>query len=90
MAAAETRRGDETDAGKRIYPGGAFDPLNFAKVGVGTAVVLCCAVLGLTVVRVEAVRPTHHACTPGRNQRTLVLSLCNTHTRNAFKTTGRH
>jgi hypothetical protein len=31
MAAAETRRGDETDATKRIYPGGAFDPLNFAK-----------------------------------------------------------
>jgi hypothetical protein len=31
MAAAETRRGDETDAVKRIYPGGAFDPLNFAK-----------------------------------------------------------
>lgn len=31
MAAAETRRGDETDPVKRIYPGGAFDPLNFAK-----------------------------------------------------------
>jgi hypothetical protein len=31
MAAAEARRGDETDAVKKIYPGGAFDPLNFAK-----------------------------------------------------------
>eukprot|EP00879_Flechtneria_rotunda_P001117 GHRR01001259.1.p1 GENE.GHRR01001259.1~~GHRR01001259.1.p1 ORF type:complete len:229 (+),score=73.04 GHRR01001259.1:86-772(+) len=31
MAAAESRRGDEQDAQKRIYPGGAFDPLNFAK-----------------------------------------------------------
>lgn len=27
MAAAESRRGDESDATKRIYPGGAFDPL---------------------------------------------------------------
>lgn len=32
MAAAESRRGDESDATKRIYPGGAFDPLGFAKV----------------------------------------------------------
>jgi hypothetical protein len=32
MAAAESRRGDESDPMKRIYPGGAFDPLNFAKV----------------------------------------------------------
>ncbi|KAF6257240.1 light-harvesting protein of photosystem I [Scenedesmus sp. NREL 46B-D3] len=31
MAAAESRRGDEPDAEKRTYPGGAFDPLNFAK-----------------------------------------------------------
>uniref|UniRef100_UPI003003A6D3 Light-harvesting protein of photosystem I Lhca1 n=1 Tax=Coelastrella TaxID=75800 RepID=UPI003003A6D3 len=36
MAAAESRRGDETDAAKRIYPGGAFDPLNFAKGDIET------------------------------------------------------
>lgn len=36
MAAAESRRGDETDATKRIYPGGAFDPLNFAKGDIET------------------------------------------------------
>ena len=31
MAAAESRRGDEADATKRIYPGGAFDPMGMAK-----------------------------------------------------------
>lgn len=31
MAAAETRRGDEPDATKRIYPGGAFDPMGMSK-----------------------------------------------------------
>jgi len=36
MAAAESRRGDEADAEKKIYPGGAFDPLNFAKGDVDT------------------------------------------------------
>jgi len=36
MAAAESRRGDETDADKKIYPGGAFDPLNFAKGDIET------------------------------------------------------
>jgi light-harvesting complex I chlorophyll a/b binding protein 1 len=36
MAAAESRRGDEADATKRIYPGGAFDPLNFAKGDIET------------------------------------------------------
>jgi light-harvesting complex I chlorophyll a/b binding protein 1 len=32
MAAAESRRG-EAEAEKRVYPGGAFDPLGFAKPG---------------------------------------------------------
>jgi light-harvesting complex I chlorophyll a/b binding protein 1 len=36
MAAAESRRGDEPDAEKRTYPGGAFDPLNFAKGDIET------------------------------------------------------
>jgi hypothetical protein len=36
MAAAESRRGDEPDAEKRTYPGGAFDPLNFAKGDIDT------------------------------------------------------
>lgn len=36
MAAVESRRGDESDAAKRIYPGGAFDPLNFAKGDINT------------------------------------------------------
>ncbi|GBF95488.1 light-harvesting protein of photosystem I [Raphidocelis subcapitata] len=31
MAAAESRRGDESDAAKRIYPGGAFDPMGMSK-----------------------------------------------------------
>ena len=31
MAAAESQRGNEADAAKRCYPGGAFDPLGFAK-----------------------------------------------------------
>jgi len=31
MAAAESRRGDESDASKRIYPGGAFDPMGMSK-----------------------------------------------------------
>jgi light-harvesting complex I chlorophyll a/b binding protein 1 len=36
MAAAESRRG-EAEAEKRVYPGGAFDPLGFAKGDVETA-----------------------------------------------------
>lgn len=31
MAAAESQRGNETDAEKRKYPGGAFDPFGFSK-----------------------------------------------------------
>lgn len=31
MAAAEAARGNEPDAEKRKYPGGAFDPLGFSK-----------------------------------------------------------
>ena len=31
FAAAESQRGTESDAAKRCYPGGAFDPLGFAK-----------------------------------------------------------
>jgi hypothetical protein len=31
MAGAESRRGDESDAAKRIYPGGAFDPMGMSK-----------------------------------------------------------
>lgn len=31
MAAAESQRGNEPDAEKRKYPGGAFDPLGFSK-----------------------------------------------------------
>eukprot|EP00877_Chromochloris_zofingiensis_P009968 jgi/Chrzof1/5224/Cz15g17110.t1_LHC7[v5.2] len=36
MAAAEARRGDEPDQSKKTYPGGAFDPLGFAKGDVET------------------------------------------------------
>ena len=31
MALAESRRGDESDASKRMYPGGAFDPMGMSK-----------------------------------------------------------
>ena len=31
MAGAEAKRQEETDPIKRIYPGGAFDPLGFSK-----------------------------------------------------------